>query len=266
MFFVVGLLFLSGMSQAQILNADRFGVKVDSSKRFAGDVQVNFSFNQHQTVITQLGTSADLSYLAGKSLFILTNRHSLLRVDGASVFNVGFTHFRYRFQLHQNWVPELFAQYQVEELRGLERRLLFGGNLKYKAIDLEKFGLSLGLGLMFEQEDWTDSDVNDGETIPYVDHWCSAAPCQTNLVKVNQYLSLKWQIDKSVSFDLTNYVQFVPDRFAQYPRIATDASFTFKIGKWLKYRVSYQGGFDPRPPVPTRLLYYGISQGLGFTF
>ncbi|MEO1437464.1 MAG: hypothetical protein AAFV80_18120, partial [Bacteroidota bacterium] len=140
MFVVLSLLFLSGMSQAQILNADRFGVQVDSAKRFAGDIQVNFSFNQHQTPITQLGTSADLSYLVGKSLFMLTNRHSLLRVNGEAVFNVGFTHFRYRYQLSAHWVPELFAQFQVEELRGLERRLLLGANLKYKVIEEEKFG------------------------------------------------------------------------------------------------------------------------------
>ncbi|MEM6722542.1 MAG: DUF481 domain-containing protein [Bacteroidota bacterium] len=266
MCFVVCLLFLSGISQAQILNADRFGVKVDSSKRFAGDIQFNFNLNQQQTLITQFTTSGNLSYLAGRSLFILSNQQSFLRVDGTNALNIGFTHLRYRYRATSRFSPELFAQIQFEGLRGLQRRILAGGNLRFQVLEEKHIGLALGLGAMFEQEDWTDSDVSDGETVPYGDHWCSSAPCQTNLVKVNQYLSLKWQIEESITLDLTNYLQFVPDRFAIYPRVATDVSVTFKIGKWIKYRVSYQGSFDPRPPVPTRLLYYSFSQGLGFSF
>lgn len=252
---------LSFTSHAQILNADRYGSKVDSLHNFKALFDVGFNLQKQTTIIYSLNARVDLSYYYKESLFVLIGNFKLFRTGSTNILNGGFAHTRIRF-FKNHWIhPEFFGQYQLDGVRGMEQRILGGGNGRFIIKQYPKGHLHFGLGLMYEYEQWNYKAVPSSISVADRNQLI-----KNHFVKLNSYISFTQQIKKVATIQLTAYFQARPDRFFVFPRIALDGRLTFKITKHILFSVRYNLFYDALPPVPIDQLYFSFVNKLSFTF
>ena len=256
------LLFLinSSYSQAQILNADRYEVTIDSTKPFKALLDIGFSINKQNTLLFSLDSKVDLSYAKKQNLWVLVGQFKLFRSGSKNLLNGGFAHARTRF-FREHWIhPELFAQYQLDGVRGMEVRLLGGANARFTLQEYEQGRFHLGLGAMYELEKWNYSGV-PAERLP-----ATTEPVVNHFIKVNSYLSFTQQFNKILLLQVTAYLQFRPDSFILYPRLSVDGRLGVVLGKHVQFTVKYTIFHDSLPVVPIDQLFFTVVNKLTFTF
>lgn len=251
---------LSGPLSAQILNADRFGAKLDSTTTFKALFDVGFTIQKQIDLIFSFDSKLDLSYYYKRSLFVLIGNFKLFRSGSTNILNGGFAHGRVRI-LKDNWVhPEFFGQYQLDGIRGMETRVLGGGNLRFILTEYDQGHLHLGLGAMYEFERWNYSAIPSSITI------ADETPIENHFIKLNCYLSFTQKIKELAYFQVTAYFQARPDSFIRYPRISLNGKMTFKFTKNIHFAIIYNLFYDALPPVPIDHLYFSFINKLTFSF
>lgn len=254
------ILLLSNSLSAQILNADRFGAKLDSTTTFKALFDIGFSIQKQVDLLFSLDSKLDLSYFYKRSLFVLIGNFKLFRSGSTNILNGGFAHARVRI-LKDNWVhPEFFGQYQLDGIRGMENRVLGGGNLRFILTEYDDGHLHFGLGAMYEFERWNYSAIPSSTNIT------DDTPIANHYVKLNAYLSYTQKIKELAYFQVTAYFQARPDRFILYPRISFNGKMTFKFTKNIHFSVIYNMFYDALPPVPIDQLYFSFINKLTFDF
>lgn len=247
-------------TSAQILNADSYGSKVDSTHHFKGLIDFSFTLRKQVDIILSFGSKADFSYYYRQSLFVITGNFNLIRSGNQDLLNSGFAHTRIRFK-KDNWLhPELFGQYQLDGVRGMERRVLVGGNLRFIIKEYEKGHLHFGAGTMYEYEKWNYTAVPS--TITVLDK----TPVQNHFVKMNLYLSYTQKIKKIAYFQVTAFFQTRPDSYFVYPRLSVNGMITFNFSKHIHFSIRYDVFYDALPVVPIDNLYFSVTNKLSFTF
>lgn len=259
-FFTFLFLFKSSCTQAQILNADRYEVTIDSTKPFKALLDIGFSINKQNTLLFSLDSKVDLSYARGQNLWVIVGQFKLFRSGSKNLLNGGFAHARSRF-FRKNWIhPEVFAQYQLDGVRGMELRLLGGANARFTIKEYEDGRFHLGLGAMYELERWNYSGVPNDRLPSIID------PVINHFVKVNSYLSFSQKFNKLLLLQVTAYLQFRPDSFILYPRLSIDGSVGVILGKHVQFTVQYTIFHDSLPVVPIDQLFFTIVNKLTFSF
>lgn len=263
LFYTIVLFLLLGQGRlcsAQILNADRYEVSIDSLQPFKMLVDLGFSINKQNSLIFSLDSKLDLSYAKKQNLWVLVGQFKLFRSGSNNLLNGGFAHARSRF-FRANWVhPECFVQYQADGIRGMELRLLAGSNLRFTLKEYEDGRFHAGLGAMYELEHWNYSGVP-----------AERLPTQTTLlvnhfVKLNSYLSFTQTFQKLLTLQLTTYLQLRPDSFIRYPRFSVDGRLGILLGKHIQFTVQYSIFYDSLPVVPIDQLYFSVVNKLTFSF
>jgi len=245
---------------AQILNADLYGSKVDSTHRFRALFDLGFNIQKQTSIIYSLNTRVDLSYYYKQSLFVLIGNFKLFRSGSTNILNGGFAHSRVRFK-KEHWIhPELFAQYQLDGVRGMEQRILGGSNLRFIIKEYTKGHLHFGIGGMYELERWSYNGVSSSIPIP------DRTPIITHYIKLNSYLSYTQKIKEIAHLQVTAYFQTRPDRFFIFPRLALNGNLIFHFGKHIHFTIRYNLFYDALPTVPIDHLYFSFINKLTFTF
>jgi hypothetical protein len=163
--FTLLFFFLIAAVQAQIVNIEEGRMGRDSSNHLAGQVGLDFSlYNQNAgrnqpNNYLQLTFNGDLAYSSRKHTYFLLNYVNYLLVNYTdqaqrnTVAQQGYSHLRANLYQARRLSYELFAQAQVDKVRGLEWRSLKGGYLRYRMMDQESKNIQvfLGAGVMQEQ-------------------------------------------------------------------------------------------------------------------
>ena len=247
-------------SNAQILNADRYGAALDSTKPFKALADLGFGVNKQLTFLVSADLKLDLSYFYKKSLFVLVGKYRLVQSSGRDLVHNGFAHARVRlFKAH--WIhPELFAQFQAHGIRGMERRFLVGTNVRWIIKEYPKGSWHFGLGGMYEYERWNYQAVPNDIPRP------ANLPLHLYYLKLNSYLSVNQRFQDWMQLQLTVYFQARPDRFIQFPRLSFNGRLSFQITQHIEFAVVYDLFYDSLPPVPMERLFYVITNRLSFRF
>ena len=250
----------AALLNAQILNADRYEVTVDTLKPFKALLDIGFSLNKQTNLLFSLDNKIDLSYAKGQNLWVFVGQFKLFRSGSRDLLNGGFAHARSRF-FKRHWVhPEFLAQYQLDGIRGMEWRILAGSNARFVIKEYEEGRFHLGLGALYEIERWNYSGVPaerlPAETDPIVNHF----------VKINSYLSLTQTFYKILVLQITTYLQFRPDSFIRYPRLSVDGRLGIALGKHVQFTIQYNFFYDSLPVVPIEQLYFSVVNKVTFTF
>jgi hypothetical protein len=248
-----------GSVDAQILNADGFGRPVDSTHFISGTVDFGMTLNKQSNLILSFDGRADVSYWHLNNVLISTNNYQLFRTGSLNLVNGGFSHLRFRMRQNKILQPEFFAQYQLDNIRGMKERLLAGSNLRIRIKEGVNTSLFFGIGAMYEYEKWDYSGIRPDAT-PRTD------TVRNQFIKMNTYLSYRQKINDFANFNVIFYFQTRPDSYFKVPRISSDARLSFKINKFISYAVSYNIFFDAAPPVPIFKWYYSVVNRLIFTF
>ncbi|MCP4437628.1 MAG: DUF481 domain-containing protein [Aureispira sp.] len=246
------------VSQAQILNADRLGSKVDSSNTFRGVFDFGMSMKKQTDLIISFNTKLDLSYWFKRNVLMLVGKFNLFRTGSDNLINGGYGHLRLRI-LHDHWIhPEVFAQYQQDGVRGMETRILAGANTRYKVVEYDKGHVHLGFGAMYEYERWNYTGVPS--TITIIDD----TPIGNHYIKLNLYASYLQNIGKVMDIQTIMYVQSRPDSQIIYPRISGNIALGFKITKHIRISMRYSMFYDAAPPVPVPNLNFSMINKISF--
>ena len=157
---------------------------------------------------------------------------------------------------------ELFGQSQWDVLRGLNIRWLAGGGLRFNIVNKDKFLLALGVGAMYEFEEWREP--LDDSTRNVLEGQLVAA----EIPKSTNYLTTNFTINDFIFFNMILYYQVGYDQTVEFfrHRINADSNLTFKFNNKLSFIVSGSFSFENRPIVPITKAIYSISNGLQYSF
>lgn len=252
-------LLLSSITKAQILHADGFGRPVDSTHHFKGALDAGMSINKQNSVIVSFDAKGDLSYWHLNNVLICTNAYALFSTGSKSLINGGFSHLRYRMHIHKKLQPEFFAQYQLDNIRGMKERLLTGSNLRYKIVENKNAAIFASLGAMYEFEKWDYSGIRPDAT-PKPD------TIRNHFIKLNSYVSYRQKFNENVNMNLIFYFQSRPDSYFIVPRVSAEAHFNFKVSKHIALVLHANLFYDAAPPVPIYKLYYTFINRFVVTF
>lgn len=250
--------FPSGYSQ--ILNADKFGRGVDSTHVIKVVWDLGINLNKQQSLLITLDTKLDLAYWWRRSLLVSVSNFNLFRSGSKNLLNGGFSHLRWRYLGNKLWQPEVFAQYQMDGVRGMRHRALAGSNLRINAWRGKKGSFACGIGAMYEFEAWDYSGVPAGTVI------IDDSPIKNHFIKLNTYLSYHQQINKVLDIEAIFYFQSRPDSYFVLPRLSHNAAFTFNISKHIKFTVLWALFYDAAPPVPINKLAYSAMNKITFSW
>ena len=263
-YFLMFCIFYCSFSRlsAQILNVERERYSSDSSHYFTGNASLNFSvFNRtaaadNPTRLVSANANAQLSYIADKHLYMWLNHLEYLEINNAPFNHFAYTHLRANFLHKRRLSYEVFAQYQYDLLRGLDRRLLAGGGLRLRLIKSKKLDLHYGLGGKFEEEMWQ----NPKSEVPLL--------VNTDFWKSTQYLSVFYRINEQARLNTIVYHQATYDQTVGYfrQRYMGDIQLTFGLSKWLSFRSNFNFAYDNAPIVDITKFIYNISNGIQVSF
>jgi len=245
--------------QAQILNID----KTDTSD-YTRVTKTSFNLNSgleidgQKKILYDATNTAEAMLQQYKELFILAASYRFTYNGPDDILNAGYIHLRYRHDYKNKIQPEPFAQYQWDNKRGIERRVVAGANIRYNITRGERLDFNCGLGLMYEEEKW-DYIAVDSSKIPV-----DPTPVIKKLAKINSYLRFTWKPNNNNDITCNIFLQTRPDRFK--PRIAPHAQWNIKAGKHVDFSVAFTGLYDTAPVVPIEKFYFSLSDGILFTF
>lgn len=259
---------LSGRTaNAQILNIERSRVERDTANFLTGKAGLNFSmFNRNAgrdnpNNFLQLTFNGDVAYISERHTYMLLNYYNYLLVNYDSkelrntVASNGYSHFRVNLLRKRRLSYELFTQYQTDLARGLERRILSGGGIRYVLARNEKRSWIAGTGLMHEHESWKD---------PEAEGVVRAA----DLLKSTSYISLRSKLSEHVETNNIAYYQTGFDNSIGRlrNRISGDLGVQVRLAGRVSMRTNFTFTYEDRPIVPVTNFIYAITNGLQVDF
>ncbi len=262
------LLFMTaGTAEAQILNIERVRVSRDTTDYWTGRGSLDFSmFNRNAgknnpNNYLSLTGKADVAYISKQHAYMLFNNLNYVLINYASgeerntVANNGFSHLRVNLFHRRRLSYEIYSQYQYDDARGLNTRLLNGGGLRIALLRSDDVSLYLGSSLMWEHESWRDPEE-------------AGLVHLSDLAKSSNYISTRARISESVSINSIFYFQTGYDPLVSSfrHRVSGDIAVTAKITKVLSLRTGFNCTYENQPIVPVTKFIYSITNGIELAF
>lgn len=246
LFFSVDLLL------AQVLNVESFRSRTepDTVAAWQGETAFDVSLRQAATRIFRLGNQTNASYFTGTDRYLFLTNVELINVDGSSIISNGHFHVRVTFQEQERWSPEVFAQLQYDENRGLKQRVLNGATIRYTFLDRENIRGSFVTGAMFEYEKW---GLGDDEVV------------ENNFLKSTSSLVIRGRLNPQTQLLVIGYYQARPDKFFS-PRVTSENQLNLRMTDRLTFRVNFTLTYDTEPVIDTPKLIYNLRNGIVFSF
>lgn len=246
-------------ASAQILNIEKSRIRKDSSEYFLSNVSFNFrAYNRTAARndpirFLSINANADIAYFSPRNSYMLLNFVDYLSISGDPFTSFGYSHARINFLRNKKVSYVLYAQGQYDLLRGLDERYLGGGGFRFDLIEKPKLTIDLGVGLMYEHEQWEDPNEDSRKV-------------KTDFVKSSNYVILRYALKPFIDFNMVTYYQVGRDNlFKRFRhRINTDANFNVKISNLISFRTSFSCAFDNAPIVDITRFIYSVSNGIQF--
>ena len=149
-----------------------------------------------------------------------------------------FGHARWTSMWHERAGSELFAQLQEDAFRSLVLRQLYGGGGRFVVGEWDAGSLALGVGYMFEREDYRDTE---GRTRQELNHR------STNYLALSHTLKAATQL----TFSDMLYIQPKLNELGDY-RALNDMSLEVKLSEHVRLVESLSLMYDSAPPPNVR--------------
>ncbi|QCR22192.1 DUF481 domain-containing protein [Pontibacter sp. SGAir0037] len=265
--FTILFILLSTTVKSQILNIERARISKDTTHYWTGKGGVDFSmFNRNAgkdnpNNYLSLTLNADIAYISKYHAYMLFNNLNYVLINYTSreerntVANNGFTHFRVNLWHRRKLTYELYTQYQYDDARGLNMRLLNGGGVRYTLRHTDKVSFFVGSGFMWEREEWRDPEVEGLVRV-------------SDLPKSSNYFSARAKFSEAVGLNSIVYFQTGYDHLidAFRNRVSGDVSLNTQLSKHLTMRTGFNCTFENRPIVPVTNFIYSITNGIQVSF
>lgn len=244
----------------QILNIEKSKVQRDTTNYFTASFNLSGSYFNRSAAednpvnLLGLNLSADLLYLSNNHAYILINKYDYLRINENPFLNTGFSHFRIHFYRNNNYSFELYTQYQYDNFRQLNPRLVLGGGPRFIFAQSDNVLFYGGTGFMGEYEQWIHPQTDEVVDV--------------SLLKSSSYLSLRSKLSESLDFNVVTYYQVGYDPGITDFRHRTNlmANVIAKITQKLSFTFSFNIQYEDKPIVPITKVIFDVRNGVMYSF
>jgi len=248
---------ISFKSMAQVLDADRADGSDTLKKKVNCIIGISGSADKQKKDLIDGSTVIDFTYLFPKERILIFKGNSDFTTNGSEFLqNSGYLHLRYRDNDTRSFSTEFFSQYQWNGLLGMKSRNLIGCNLRWMVLDKSyKNDLFLGLGLMYENENWNYKGV---KSIP---DYTLYSDTSVQKVRINQYVKCAFVFNDNIDFVIANFIQSdIKDLLS--PRVSTNAAVNLKMLKHVGLSINFESMYDFKPVVPIDKFIYSLKMQL----
>lgn len=192
----------------------------------------------------------DVQYAFKKNSFIFINDIRLLGIDKGSLINNGFQHLRYNYTLKDSsfLTLEAFGQFQYNEQKLLEKRILGGMGPRFRVIKKPSVTWYVAPLSMFEYEQLNDT-LNT----------------ETRRVRLDAYTNLNLTLNKYISYNLIVYWQPDYTDFQDY-RLSGETGLRLNLSKYFSYEVGFSADYDNQPPANVQNTFWSFNNRLVLKF
>jgi len=254
--FLISLVVILSFSQVvdgQVLNIERLRLERDTSTSFKSKITAGMNIYNRSSAASEpvnlFGYNVDVNtlYYPGKHAFMGLAKFDYLKVNDDDFLNFGFVHFRVNYFRKKTINFENFVQYSYDNFRGLHPRLLGGGGIRWNTFKSKSLSLVIGVGALYEYENWTHPETN--QTI------------EIALVKSSNYISFRWTANENVDINFVGYYQTGYDSDMSAFRNRTNASLILntKIAKRISFANSFYLSYEHKPIVPILRTVYTFT-------
>lgn len=148
-----------------------------------------------------------------------------------------YAHLRYLHLIdHAEWVGELYAQTERDQIRDISERTLGGGGIRWRIFNSSEYGKGYaGLGAFAESVRYSHSQINPDE----------------NNQRLNSYLAYTKQFDNGPKFSYVGYYQPRFDKTSDYVSLQT-VELLFPLYGKLNLALTAQYNYDSHPAIGIR--------------
>lgn len=234
-----------------IVNMD--GLHFDNkAESFSADLDFSVSGTTGNSETKKTALNTQFNWITEKSINLALLGYQYGESNNVRSVNKAFIHYRYIYQLNNDFDWELFSQLEKNEFTRLSYRGLLGTGVRYSLAKSEQHHAFLGLGAFHSKE---EIEVTTGLTDDGVEEFTRA----------NFYLLSKYNVKPSFSFSTALYYQPRLDRFSDY-RALLESKFDFKITEKLSFRISLDVEHDSEPSQSIKSTDVSYMTGLNFSF
>ena len=233
------------------VNTERFREDEDS---------VGFSgFIDLEGILASGNTDFQLISLGGRLNYNWGDDYTFLIADGGYGWENGnsfvdqiLAHLRHVITTGDLIQIELFTQFDNNKKRLLLARELLGGGLRFRILKTEHFKFRLGIAYMFETERYELPEN-------------SVHPQTTQLHRFTSYVTLKFELNKILSFISTTYYQPSIADINDY-KLFSENALLVDAGEVFDFFVKFNLRYDARPPDTIKNIDTFSRIGFSFKF
>ena len=228
------ILFLSLFSLPLLAIVDIAPVEVGENPGISGHLAAAFAQKTGNTEKDEYDLDGKVQYdTNGSSIFFIQGSYERTEAGDAKIEDQKFAHGRYLYKLHQRLYAEAFVQYRQNIFKGIDRRLLLGGGLRWQAFTTPMGAkVYLGLGGYDERISYYPQYVADADLSDF---------------RMNSYIAYKGELSESTKLNLIAYYQpsfeGVDDYYASFL-----GELDVKIVGDFSLALIYEIDYDSDPP------------------
>ncbi len=238
-------------ARAGIVNVQSI-LTAEAEEGFSGAVSGSIDWRTGSTDLLLLSAAPVARYRQSDHLIIGIVRGELGRTDGQRIIARTFEHLRYRYQLRDWILAEVFTQHEYDDFRRLRLRALLGAGPKVDLFRGEHGGIGLGLAYMLEYEQLQDDDEVDAG--------------RTDLAhRLSSYLVGTYDVDERLQLVETLYAQpRLTD--ASDLRLLSDSSLIVALSKAFSVTTTFSLSWDTETPASIVELETALKSAIAYTF
>jgi len=232
--------------------------KYGSAPGFQANIGFNLGLEKGNS--DYLSTEANLrfDYNMLKSTIFLVGNMDYKDANGEKVKNKGFIHLRGIHKLKGAFNAEAFGQTEYNEFIDLNKRILLGVGLRINALNMplntdstSSIRIRVGVGAMHENEEYQLPDNNARLTL--------------NHIRLTNYLSFDWQLNKGISWSGVCYYQPSAKDFNDH-RLLADSELEILLIKRLYFRIIVHYKYNSIPITKNEKYDLELKNGIRYQF
>lgn len=216
----------------------------------SGAISGSADYRSGNIDFVSLTASPVARYSGGKHLIIGMAQANYKTSNDSTIISRLFEHLRYRYELTDRVLGEVYGQHEFDGVKRLRLRALVGAGPKVEILRDKSYGLHLGVSYMLEYEEIQNDGPPDSGN--------------KNLQHRNStYAIARYELDERVQFFETVYFQPRLTGASDY-RLLNEAQISVNITKRLSFATALNVSYDARPPFAIKKLDTALTSTLTF--